>query len=51
MIERFHVYKTGENEPEHTMSPSCWCNPEMTSNDAVTGNEVWAHSERKEIEQ
>lgn len=51
MSERFHVYKTGEHEPEHSMSSSCWCGPEMTSKDPVSGNEAWTHRERKELEQ
>ena len=51
MSERFHVYKTGEHEPEHTLSSSCWCHPEISSKDAVTGIEVWVHRERKELEQ
>ncbi len=51
MSERFHVYKTGEHEPEHVLVASCWCGPEMTERDPVTGNEVWTHKERKELEQ
>lgn len=28
----------------HECSPKCWCEPNMTYKDAVTGDEVWLHN-------
>jgi len=47
--ERAHIYKVGDDEPDHEMLPTCWCNTVMTYKD-VDG-EVWTHRERKELEQ
>lgn len=50
MSERSHVYPVGEGEPQHDMSPWCWCQPQVEYKDPITGDEVWAHRKRKETE-
>lgn len=49
--ERCHVFKVGNDEPEHEMAVSCFCQPSLTYVDLVTGGEVWTHKERKEMVQ
>jgi len=47
--ENIHVVPT-EGRP-HEVSKNCWCEPEMTYKDDITGKEVWSHKGYEELEQ
>ena len=42
-IQDIHVVPIFEGEPVHEESTNCWCEPELTYNDEVTGQRVWSH--------
>jgi hypothetical protein len=42
----FLEHTTKPKERQHITDGSpCWCNPELSYKDPITGNEVWTHKE------
>ena len=47
--ERYHIFKDGEGEPEHTLDIHCFCQPYMHYVDIESGIAVYVHRERSEM--
>ena len=41
-MPRIHVTPLFDGSP-HIAMPECWCEPELSYEDPLTGGEVWVH--------
>ena len=43
LTEVLHDIPAATGQPEHILSPRCWCSPELTRNDLETGVQHYLH--------
>ncbi len=43
VTEVHHEIPAATGQPEHALSPRCWCDPQLTSFDTETGVQLWLH--------